>query len=70
MNSDFMDWVKATEVVEKDNGVYMKLDDCDVLEFLVEDYEAKRIGELEIIMPLKEFEILKEVYEGSLIDWS
>ena len=63
------DWIKATEITTTENGIYMKLKDSEILEFLVEDYEAKKIGELEILMPLKEFEILKEVYKDSLIDW-
>lgn len=67
---NFRDWIKATEITATENGVYIELTDSEILEVLVEDYEAKRIGESKILISVKEFEVLREVYKNSLVDWS
>ena len=67
---EFMKWLDAEKIDEQENGVYVTLKNNNVtMNVLIEDYDAKKISDFKLLMSKDEFEILKEVYEDSLISW-
>ena len=68
---EFMKWLGAEKIDEQENGVYVTLknNNVETMNVLIEDYDAKKISDFKLLMSKNEFEILKEVYEDSLISW-
>lgn len=68
---EFMKWLDAEKIDEQENGVYVTLknNNAGTMNILIEDYDAKKISDFKLLMSKDEFEILKEVYEDSLISW-
>ena len=68
---EFMKWLDAEKIDEQENGVYVTLknNSVETMNVLIEDYDAKKISDFKLLMSKDEFEVLKEVYEGSLISW-
>ena len=67
----FMKWLDAEKIDEQENGVYVTLknNNTGTMNVLIEDYDAKKISDFELVMSKDEFEVLKGVYEDSLISW-